>query len=60
MAKKENNRKSGAQRRHKERLREEAIQRQNRYDNLSLKEKLIQINSRPGESKKERNRLLKK
>lgn len=38
----------------------EARERQEVYDNLSVEEKLSRINSRPGESKKERNRLIGK
>ncbi len=56
--KKENNRKSGAARRNKERKQDEAIIRQGRYDRLSALEKLSLIESRRGNSAKEKNRLL--
>lgn len=40
--------------------REEAKARQTAYDKLSLKAKLALIETRPGESKREKNRILAK
>ena len=37
----------------------EAEQRQDKYDNLTIAEKLILLTTRPGESKREKARLLK-
>lgn len=39
--------------------REEAEERQKRYDNLDIHEKMAQLITRPGESKREAARLLK-
>lgn len=62
MPKKDNNRKSGAARRNKERKHLEAVERQERYDRLSPLQKMDRIEARTkagmGESKKERNKLL--
>lgn len=58
MPKKDNNNKSGAARRHKEKKRMEAEARQNKYDSLSPAEKMNLINSRPGDSRREKDRLL--
>lgn len=55
--KKDNSRKTGeGARRQKERY-ERALERQAAYDALSTEEKLALIDSRPGESKKERVKL---
>jgi len=43
----------------RKRKRDEAAARQKVYDKLSLKKKLALLDSRPGESKRERERLLK-
>lgn len=43
----------------KEFRRKEAILRQNEYDKLSFQQKLEQLDRKPGESKKQRARLLK-
>ena len=56
--KKDNYNKSGAARRHKENKREEAIERQNVRDKRSALEQYQLIQDRPGESKKEKNKLL--
>lgn len=56
--KKQNNRKSGASRRNKERKRAEAILRQSIYDGMNSVEKLSMIRDRRGESAKETNKLL--
>lgn len=58
MGKKLNNYKSGAAARHKERKQEEARERQARYDRMTPLQKMEQIHRRPGESKKEANKLL--
>ncbi len=57
MPKKDNNRKSGAARRNKERKHLEAVERQERYDRLSYQEKRDLIESRRGKSAKEILRL---
>ena len=46
-------------RRKKEERQEEAIERQERYDNLSIKQKIDLAKSRPGKSLKEIRRLEK-
>jgi len=43
----------------KEQKKKEAEERQKGYDSLSLKEKLALLKSRPGESKREKEKLLK-
>ena len=56
--KKDNYRKSGDAARNKQRKQEEAVGRQNIYDSLSPIQKIERIESRRGESAKERNKLL--
>jgi hypothetical protein len=58
MPKKDNNQKSGAARRNKERKHLEAVERQARYDRLTPAQKMEQIANRRGESKREANKLL--
>ena len=57
MAKKENNRKSGAALRHKQQLREEAEERQRKRDSRSPEQQLALLAGRPGSSAKEKARL---
>jgi hypothetical protein len=56
--KKDNSAKSGAARLRQEEKRERALERQMAYDALSVEEKLALIASRPGESKREKERLV--
>ena len=58
MGKKENYIKSGARRRHQEKKREEAIERQEKRNNRTPLEQMQLIANRRGESKRESNKLL--
>jgi hypothetical protein len=51
-------RKSGEKARRREQKRQEAKERQARYDALTIAEKLAQINERPGWSAREKARLV--
>lgn len=52
-------RKSGGKLRHKEQKRQEAKERQARYNALTTTEKLALIDARPGNSSREREKLTK-
>ena len=49
---------TGQQRQHRERLRQEAEERQAAYDALTPQEKMSKLRERPGNSLRERERLI--
>lgn len=58
--KKDNSKRKGDIKRQQDRRRDEAVERQKVYDGLMIEQKLLWVSERPGESKKEKSRLLAK